>query len=449
MQPETRQIVNWGMYPSTRARVWEPGDEQNVLEVAQQMQRGIARGNGRCYGDSANADAVFSTLALDKLLAFNPDTGLLVAQAGVLLADVLEVFLPRGWFLPVTPGTKFITLGGAIAADVHGKNHHLEGTFYNHTEWLDLLLGDGSIRRCSRQENSELFEATFGAMGLTGVVIRAAFRLKPVESAWIRFESERATNLDAILDAFERSAHWTYSMAWIDCLAKGKQLGRSILMRGEHATAQEMQAARPGQNPLIVPAKLKLNIPFPFPGFVLNPLTIRAFNWQMYHRHPTGLRKRWLDYDSFFYPLDAIHHWNRMYGKRGFTQYQFVLPRASSREGLQDILTTIAQSGQGSFLAVLKLFGPGRGWLSFPQEGYTLALDFPLKPALFPLLNKLDERVAHYGGRLYLAKDVRMPRQMLESGYPELSKFKQLLTTLPTSATHWQSHQAQRLGLVV
>jgi hypothetical protein len=238
-------------------------------------------------------------------------------------------------------------------------------------------------------------------------------------------------------------------MAWIDCLATGKQLGRSILMRGEHAIAQEMKTARPGRNPLQVPNKLKLSIPFPFPGFVLNPLTIRAFNWQMYNRHPARLRKRWMDYDSFFYPLDAIHHWNRMYGQRGFTQYQFVLPRATSREGLQDILTTISRSGQGSFLAVLKLFGPGRGWLSFPQEGYTLALDFPLKPALFPLLDQLDERVVHYGGRLYLAKDVRMPRRMLESGYPELEHFKQLLATLPVSATRWQSLQSQRLRLTV
>jgi decaprenylphospho-beta-D-ribofuranose 2-oxidase len=440
---ETTELSNWGNYPRIQALMEEAQTIRDVKAHVDSTEASIVRGNGRCYGDSASAPVVLSALGLDKYLHFDDTTGSLTCQAGVLLADVIETFLPRGWFPMISPGTKFITIGGAIAADVHGKNHHAEGSFYHCTDWVELMLGSGEVVRCSRHQHSELFEATFGGMGLTGMILAASFHLKRVESAYISFESERASNLDEIFDAFERSASWTYSMAWIDCLARGKDLGRSILMRGEHAKVADVANRA---NPLLPKKKLQATMPFYFPDFALNELSIKAFNWQMYHRHGKGTKRFIQDFDSFFYPLDAILRWNRLYGRRGFTQYQFVLPLATSREGLRDILTTISDAGLGSFLAVLKLFGAGRGMLSFPMEGYTLALDFPITPQLFPLLDKLDTKVLQYGGRIYLAKDVRMSKEVFWASYPEAEAFMKVIQSLP-KGHRFASLQSERLGL--
>ncbi|MBK5285575.1 MAG: FAD-binding oxidoreductase, partial [Bacteroidia bacterium] len=333
----------------------------------------------------------------------------------------LSNIIPKGWFIPVSPGTKFITVGGAIAADIHGKNHHLEGTLSKHLLWLELLIHDGTIVRCSENENTALFRLTCGGMGLTGIILSASFRLKKIESDKIRYEKITASNLNDVMRLFEDSSAWTYSVAWIDCLAKGRSKGRSILMRGEHATTNE--AGKYFRKKM---KKQKFSFPFYLPAFALNHFTAKAFNEFYYRVSSIPKQNQISSFDFFFYPLDSILNWNRIYGKRGFTQYQFVLPMKSSYDGLNEILTFISGSGMGSFLAVLKLFGEeNKNILSFPMKGYTLALDFPVTKKLFPLLNELDSIVADFGGRIYLAKDMRVRMEMLKRMYPRFEIFSE------------------------
>ena len=412
------KLANWGNYPRIDTNFRTFRNELGAQDILREADSLVARGLGRCYGDSAlNASNVASTLAYDNILEFSQSDGRLVCQAGLSLATILDVFLPRGWFLPVTPGTKFVTVGGALASDVHGKNHHCKGSFSQHTDWIDVLTAGGEVVRCSETEHPDLFLATCGGMGLTGIILRACIRLAPVPSAFIRQETVKARNLEEIMAAFDESGHWTYSVAWIDCLQRGAMRGRSILMRGEHLEAAAVPAKFLAA-PTTPPAKRRLTIPFSFPNVTLNNLSIKAFNALYYGKAPKGTDTSTVDCNTFFYPLDGILHWNRIYGSRGFTQYQFVLPRESGKAGLEAILGRIADSGQGSFLAVLKLFGPGNDRpLSFPMEGYTLALDFPITKRLFPLLKELDAMVVDHGGRLYLTKDVRMDADVFEAGY--------------------------------
>lgn len=370
----------------------------------------IAQGLLRSYGDSALSEQAITTLRFNRLLSFESETGMLTCESGVPLSDIIDVFLPRGWFLPVTPGTKFVTIGGAIASDVHGKNHHRAGSFCSHIEQMDVMLPSGEVLSCSPAINPDLFRATCGGMGLTGVILRASIRLMSVKSAYIEQETVKARDLAHIMELFESSVGWTYSVAWIDCLSSGRSLGRSILMRGEHST----------ERPLAIKPRRKLNVPVNFPGFALNNLSVRAFNMFYYTKARDRISSNIVDYDSFFYPLDSISNWNRIYGRKGFTQYQFVLPLESSSTGMRKMLTKIAQSGMGSFLAVLKLFGAQSGLMSFPMEGYTLALDFPIKRGLFELLDELDRMVVDYGGRLYLTKDARMSAETLLASYKGL-----------------------------
>jgi FAD/FMN-containing dehydrogenase len=440
----TEHITNWGRYPSARAEVRHFRTEAELRSVLGALPEAIPRGMGRCYGDSALAAAVISTLKFNRMLGFDAETGLLTCEAGVTFDDILRVFVPRGWFLPVTPGTRFITVGGAIASDVHGKNHHRAGSFSNHLHHLDLLLADGRVLTCSRTENAALFQATCGGMGLTGLVLRAAFTLQPIETAFIVQETVRAPDLDAIMDLFEASAGWTYSMARIDCLARGRKLGRSVLFRGEHARLGDLAGTRHAAAPLDPPRHRRLTMPVDLPGFVLNPFTVRLFNACYFAKARPGVHRALIDYDPFFSPLDGIRHWNRIYGRRGFTQYQFVLPRAASHAGLTRILEEIARRGQGSFLAVLKLFGPQEGLISFPREGYTLALDFPVAPGLFDFLDGLDRIVLDHGGRLYLTKDARMSRAAFVQGYPGARTFEALKHRVDPRG-RFQSLQSKRL----
>ncbi len=441
-----RMVTNWGNYPRIAAD-WLEYDQPEPMAAAVRDPRGlIARGLGRCYGDSALAPRILSTQRYNKFLAFDAATGHLTCQAGVALEDILAAFIPRGWFLPVTPGTKYVTVGGAIAADVHGKNHHKEGSFGDHVTALDLLQADGRVVTCTPTDNAELFETTRGGMGLTGVILRATLRLKRIATSYIREETIRAPDLAAIMDLFEDGADWTYSVAWIDCLATGRSMGRSIMMRGEHARPEELQLAHHKRQPLRVMPGPRLDVPFMFPGLALNPLTVRAFNTAYYHKHPAGAKVHITDYDTFFYPLDFVNNWNRIYGRRGFTQYQLVIPRAASRRGLPAILQRISQSGLGSFLAVLKLFGPQNGLVSFPMEGYTLALDFPMSRRLLPCLDAFDRLVLEHGGRLYLAKDVRMSAAMFQQGYPNAAAFKERVRRGdPQGIFH--SLQSRRIGV--
>jgi FAD/FMN-containing dehydrogenase len=422
-------LANWGNYPPVATTETSFADTETLRHTFETANELIIRGNGRCYGDSSLSDSwVVSSLKFDKIIAFDTQNGILTCQAGVTLADVLDVIVPKGWFLPVTPGTKFITVGGAVASDVHGKNHHVEGSFGQHVLWMDVFTGRSEIIRCSPAEHADLFAATCGGMGLTGAILTVCFRLKKIQTAYIRQRQVKARNLQEIIALFEQYKHATYSMAWIDCLKSGDGFGRSIMMSGEHAAADQL-AGVPADKRLQLPPKMKLTVPFHFPEFVLNNFSVRAFNFLYYHKNYRRIMDSTVPYDGFFYPLDAIHHWNRMYGRSGFVQYQFVLPPAASERGLTDILQRIGKKGWGSFLAVLKLFGKQESLISFPMEGYTLALDFPVRKGLFDFLDELDRVVLDYGGRLYLTKDARMKPDVFKAGYPRLQEFLDIVRT--------------------
>ncbi len=431
-----KTVTNWGNYPAIEANVTESSEINYIRSLVQSSESLIARGNGRCYGDSSLGPNIFSTLKLDRFLSFDAETHALECEAGVMLADILEVFVPKGFFLPVTPGTKFITVGGAIAADVHGKNHHSEGSFSEHLLSFSLMTAGGEIVSCSKNENADLFWQTCGGMGLTGIILSACFKLKLVETSFINQITHKAVSLDKVMELFERSVEATYSVAWIDCLARGKNLGRSMLMLGEHSKYDELPV-KLQKDALAVKAGNLLNVPFNFPAFSLNSASIKAFNFAYYHRQFAQSSEDFVHYESFFYPLDGIHNWNRIYGRKGFVQYQFVLPADTSYDGLTKILKLIEKSGQGSFLAVLKLFGKPnpKAVMSFPMEGYTLALDFKVSPKVFRLLDELDEIVDEYGGRVYLAKDARMSAAFFHKTYSNI-----------VSSDKFKSSQSERLA---
>lgn len=419
---QKKAIANWGNYPVIDAT---ESSFQTVDQLRVQLYRNkasIARGMGRCYGDAALSEHIISTLDCNNFISFDTANGIIDCQAGVTLDNILQVVVPEGWFLPVTPGTRYITVGGAVASDVHGKNHHVDGTFGAHVIDMDVMIGDGSLVTCSSTEHPDLFQATCGGMGLTGIITRVKFALKPVESCYINEKKIKAKNLDEVFDLFQQYKHVTYSVAWIDCLKGGTSFGRSILMLGEHAKKSELPA-KLAAAPLQLPKQANLNFPFYLPGFVLNKLSIKAFNEVFYRKQMAKESQSIIPYTPFFYPLDAVQNWNRMYGRRGFVQYQMVFPLSVSKEALIKLLDKIRRKGFGSFLAVLKLFGEQDSLISFPMEGYTLALDFPVKNGLFEFLDELDKLVDEYGGRIYMSKDARMSKELLHKSYPHIDKF--------------------------
>lgn len=439
-----KQIANWGNYPVIEANEESFSFPEQLIELLSRQERFIPRGNGRCYGDASLAENTISTLKFDKILSFDKENGIFECQSGLTLDQILDVIIPAGWFLPITPGTKFITVGGAVASDVHGKNHHVDGSFSNHTLQMDVVLGSGQTITCSPEFHGDLFEATCGGMGLTGVISRVKFRLKKIETSYIRQKQIKAENLEELIRLFEEYSHYTYSVAWIDCLKEGSQFGRSILMLGEHAALKELNV-REQKDPLRLPKKKQINFPFHLPSWVLNAYTVKAFNLLFYAKNLRKEINNVVGYEPFFYPLDGILHWNRGYGKKGFVQYQFVLP-LEARQGLVEILHHISKKGMGSFLAVLKVFGKQESIISFPKEGYTLALDFPVRGDLLAFLDELDQVVLQYGGRIYLSKDARMKPDVLRSGYPQLDKFKEIVKKYnPDGKIH--SNQSDRLFL--
>ena len=411
-------LGGWGRYPRADCAISKLRSTADARDIILSGRSLIARGNGRSYGDAAlNRVRVLSTLLCNRILDFDPASGRITCEAGLLLSDLLEFAVPRGFFPPVTPGTKFVTIGGMIASDVHGKNHHGSGTFCRHVESVVLMTADGNIRRCSRTENSTLFNGLCGGMGLTGLILEASFRLAPVESDAIRQETLRAANLEEVMTLLEASACSTYVVAWIDCLARGTKLGRGLVYRGEHVTRDEAKSAG-----FAMRAQRKRRVPFDLPGQTINTWSVRAFNEIYYRRQKPGTRL--IGYEPYFYPLDAILDWNRVYGRHGLTQYQCVLPKEASSAGISAIMRRVAASGCGSPLAVLKLLGPeGEGLISFPMEGYTVALDFPVNIATLDLQRELDAIVSSHDGRLYLAKDARASAKMFRSGYPRLTQF--------------------------
>ena len=415
-------VSGWGRYPMLACDTLRPADKSALLNVGQDGGRAVARGAGRSYGDAAiGIDLTIASKGLDRLLEFDAKTGQLVCEAGLLLTDLLDVMLPRGWIVPVTPGTRYVTIGGMIAADVHGKNHHVAGSFCDHVDWIDLMIGDGRLQRCSRDEHADLFAASCGGMGLTGIILRAAVRMKPVPSAFIRQRTIRAPDLAAALAAFEASMDWTYSVAWIDCLAKGARLGRSAIFLGEHAAVGELpEPAR--DDPYRRNRSARLKVPVDMPTWALSSPFMRGFNSVYYAAQKSG--ESIVPLYPYFYPLDAIGQWNRIYGRRGFVQYQCVIPLESSEIALRTILTETSNAGSGSFLAVLKRMGAESfGLLSFPKPGYTLALDFPVNDTNLALLDRLDAITAEHGGRIYLAKDARA-KPSFARGYPRIDEFR-------------------------
>jgi len=408
----------------------------------------VARGNGRAYGDAAIGErATLVTRRLDRIRAFDPSSGRIRAEAGLLLADLLDVMAPQGFFPPVVPGTTFVTIGGMIASDVHGKNHHRDGSFGDHVEAMTLALPDGSVVTCSPTQNPDLFRATTGGMGLTGTILEATFRLRPIESGWMRQETTVAPNLGKALAALRATSGSTYSVAWIDCLAKGPSLGRSLIYAAEHATRRDLEALQPHAEAFPRPGASRLSVPVDLPSFTLNRLSVAAFN-EMYFR--AGALKsgypHLVPWKPYFFPLDGIGDWNRIYGRRGFVQYQCILPTAHAEAALGEILDRISQQGLASFLAVLKQMGPGHGDLSFAMEGVTLALDFPVSDAVFRLLDALDETMVAAGGRLYLAKDARQAPSIFAAGYPGLPRFQDLRRAIGATG-RIASHLSKRLGI--
>ncbi len=415
--------ASWGRYPKAiPTKVYCPHWADELFPKGAHFL--LPYGNGRSYGDSCLNDggALLDMRGLDRFLSFDHSTGILRCEAGVLLADILALVVPVGWFLPVTPGTRFVTVGGAIANDVHGKNHHRTGTFGQHVQRLALRRSDQGVVLCSVTENADLFHATIAGLGLTGAIVWAEIQLRPIANAAMDTETIRFSNLDAFFDlSGESDRDYEYTVAWIDCLAQGKSLGRGLFMRGNHATPQEKLPAPPGKT-----RGFPVDMPFP----LVNAWSLRAFNSLYYRKQFAQMRRTITHYEPFFYPLDGVLHWNRFYGRRGFLQYQCVVPPESAKESIRALLEIIATARSGSFLAVLKVFGNrfSPSLLSFPRPGATLALDFPNQGQhTLDLLDQLDTIVASAGGAVYPAKDARMSGEHFRQYFPRWEEFQRYI----------------------
>lgn len=413
---EDHSILAWGRVHRGRHLVADPASRgavaQAVRETADAGGATLAHGLGRSYGDSGLnlGGGLVRMPGLDRMIAFDRESGLVRADAGVSLDGLLRVIVPAGWFVPVTPGTKFVTLGGAVANDVHGKNHHGTGTFGRHVTRFGLWRSDRGEIECSSEANADLFALTIGGLGLTGVITWVELRLEKIAAASLDVENIPFDDLDAFFALSEESAAWPFTVTWVDTLARGAGLGRGIFSRGRWATSGGLEAHR-GGGP---------RMPMDAPSGLLNTLTVGAFN-RLYRARPGARFRGRQHYDPFFYPLDKLRQWNRMYGPRGFYQWQCAVPTEAMVTATRTLLDTIAASGEASFLAVLKTFGdvPSPGVLSFPMPGATLALDFPNRGSdTLALLARLDRVVAEAGGRLSPAKDGRLPREMFRAGFP-------------------------------
>jgi FAD/FMN-containing dehydrogenase len=391
-----KKLSGWGNYPQIEADFYLPENTDQLRALILSSDRIIARGNGKSYGDAALGGQVACMLSMNSITSFDPSNGIITCEAGVLLSDILPVIVPAGWFFHVTPGIKSISVGGAIASDVHGKNHPERGCFSNWLSSFSLMNASGDILTCSRDENTELFWQTCGGMGWTGVILSATFRLMRITSVSMRLITGRASHLMELFEQFEAQRNLPYGAAWIDTTASGSASGKGTALFAEHLPGDTAMKWEP-RNPS--------DMPFYAPSWLLNPISIRLHNQLYFQRNKPG--ERTVHIDKYFYPLDGITNWNRLYGRRGFIQYQFCLPEAGAFEGIQEVLHTISASGEVPFLSVLKRHGarPPEAVNSFPVEGYSLALDFPRTRRLISLLNRLDETVWNNGGKIYLTKD--------------------------------------------
>ncbi|MGA5118432.1 FAD-binding protein [Streptomyces pseudogriseolus] len=435
MPADTVSVTGWGRTAPSAARLVRPRTfEEAALAVRGCGARGgIARGLGRAYGDAAqNAGGeVFDMTGLDRIHAIDADAGTVLCDAGVSLHRLMEVLLPLGWFVPVTPGTRYVTVGGAVGADIHGKNHHVSGSFSRHVASFELLTADGRVRTV--MPGTPLFEATAGGMGLTGVILTATVRLQPVRTSWMSVDTERASDLDDLMARLADTDHrYRYSVAWIDLLARGRATGRAVLTRGDHAPLDALpRSVRARRDPLSFRTSRLPAAPSFVPEGLLSRTTVGLFNELWYRKAPRARTGELQRIPAFFHPLDGVPHWNRVYGRGGFVQYQFVVGHGRE-DTLRRIVRRISERRCPSFLAVLKRFGDADpGWLSFPVPGWTLALDIPASlPGLGAFLDELDEEVVGAGGRVYLAKDSRLRPELLAAMYPRLDDFRALRAEL-------------------
>ncbi len=443
-------LAGWGNFPRSEAEVVTPDSAKALLRAFDGADALVSRGFGRAYGDAAlpsmPGGKVLSSLGSRRLLEFDAETGVLVAEAGVSLEEIIEVFLPRGWFLPTVPGTKHVTLGGAIAADIHGKNHHADGTLGTQVLWLELLTPAFGLLRCSPSEHADVFRATIGGMGLTGHICRLALRLRKVPSAWCKVRTIRSRDLAHTLALLgEHDAYYRHTVAWVDGLACGASTGRSVLMLGNEVPPQDLPASV-ADRPHHLPGRRRFSMPFNWPSWALGAWSVGLFNSCYY-----GLardQEHLVDFEKFFFPLDSVAHWNRIYGTRGFVQFQAYFPDETAAAGLRACLEAIGLSRQASFLAVLKRSGPANGFLlSFLDKGYTLALDLPADPvALPPLMRELEAVLLRFSGRIYFAKDACATPSAVAAMYPGLPEFRRVKARLDP-AGRLRSRLSERLKL--
>lgn len=429
------KISGWGRYPISSSEIYIPKSYHELSEFISKGFAVIPRGMGRSYGDSSLSKNVIDFSSFDNFIRFDESTGIIKCQAGVSLHDIIRLVLPQGWFPIVTPGTQYVSVGGAIASDVHGKNHHCQGSFCDHVIEISLMLATGEIVICNTEVNPDFYHATCGGMGLTGIIIDATFQLMSIDSSYISQTTYRSRSIDDAMDVMESHGDSTYSVAWLDCMVSGSSLGRALVMTGEHTSVGKLKLFD----------RSRFKIPELKTGVLMNSENIRIFNTMYYHawkkKHAS------INYESFFYPLDAIHRWNRLYGCKGFLQYQFVLPEEASRAGLKCILMKIYSSGRGSFLSVLKKMGKQNdNILSFPKEGYTLALDFKMDRSLLGFLSELDEMVIDYDGKVYLTKDARLSSNNFRRMYPDWGKMREIRER-SGAVDVFKSLQSERLDL--
>jgi FAD/FMN-containing dehydrogenase len=448
MQLNNEILSGWGNIPKAESKVSyarSPQEIRGLLTVDKVLPRGL----GRSYADQATntSHVILKMQKMNHFISFDQEKGILECEAGVSLEEIINFLAPKGWFPMITPGTKYITIGGAIANDVHGKAHHADGSFVNCVYEFTILLADGRVVTASREENSDLFWANFGGLGLLGVILTAKIQLRKIETTYFKQKAFAGKNLDEMLQAIDESdKEYSSSVAWIDPMAKGKSLGRGVLTMGNHAKLEDLPAKLKSE-PLKIGKKPKLTVPFYLPGFALNPLTISMLDVVLYWKQKSAPSIS--HYDSFFYPLDMINEWNRGYGKRGFIQYQFVIPLEQGRENIRKILGEITSSNCIPFLNVLKKFGKGQGGLlSFPFEGYTFAIDFPITAPLKPFTQKLDKMVLDMGGRIYLGKDAYLDEATFKAMYPQHKEWLAIKKKYDPNNV-FSSDLSRRLGLDV
>lgn len=441
------KIAGWGNYPTSDSYVFKPGNEKDIKQVLNDVKL-VARGLGRSYGDQAVNDEKYVAVCtkMNHFIAWNEAEGILECEAGVSLEEIISIFTPKGWLPMICPGTKFVTIGGAIANDIHGKAHHIDGSFVNCVISFTILLADGNKVEASRTENSDLFWANFGGLGLLGVILTAKIKLRKIETTYFKQKSIVIKNLDEMLAALDKYDHeFNYSVAWIDALATGNKLGSGVLTLGNAAKLDELPE-KLKQEPLKIHSQGKLSVPIFMPNFTLNGFTVKILNRLI--AFVQNSPKNFIHYEKFFFPLDAINNWNRGYGKRGFIQYQFVIPEENGRAHVAEILEMIANSGCTPFLNVFKRMGDGQGILSFPFKGYTLAIDFPVTKNLKAFTKQLDAKVLAAGGRLYLGKDAMLDEQMFKAMYPQHTEWLAIKTKYDPQNV-FTSNISRRLGLDV